>query len=88
VARCTRWRVIHIREEDVAELKKWRRSNNRTNWAKAVVILDSHKGTALTGLCTKVEKSLRLVKRWLVAFGKKGIDGLRGRDKYRLNPDK
>jgi transposase len=88
VASCTRWRVTHIREEDIAELKKWRRSNNRTNWAKAVVILDSHSGAALTGLCPKVEKSFRLVKRWLVAFEKKGIDGLRGRDKKRLNPDK
>ncbi len=88
VARCTKWRIIHIREEDAAELKKWRRSNNRTNWAKAVVILDSHKGKTLTGLCTKVEKSIRVARRWIAAFEKKGIDGLRGRDKHRLNPDK
>jgi transposase len=88
VARCTRWRVTHIREEDVAELKKWRRSNNRSNWAKAVVILDLHKGTTLASICTKVEKSLRLVKRWIVAFEKKGVDGLRERNKYCLNPDK
>jgi transposase len=88
VARCTKWRVIHIREEDASELKKWRRSNNRTNWAKAAVILDSHKGKALISLCAKVEKSIRVVRRWIAAFKKKGIDGLRGRDKYRVNPDK
>jgi len=88
VARSTTWRITHIRKDDLSELKKWRRSNNRTNWAKAVVVLDSHEGAALTGLHSKVEKSPRLVKRWLGAFKKKGINGLHGREGKRLNPDK
>jgi transposase len=88
VASCTTHRVTDIREEEVAELKKWRRSNNRTYWAKAVVVLESHRGAALTRVCSKVEKSSRLAKRWIATFEKEGIDGLRGRDKKRLNPDK
>lgn len=51
-------------------------------------MLDSHEGAALTGLYSKVEKSPRLVKRWLGAFKKKGINGLRGRQGKNLNPDK
>jgi transposase len=88
VARYTTWRITQVCEEDVVELKKWRRSNNRTNWAKAVVVLDSHRGAGLKGLCSKVEKSLRLLKRWLVAYKQRGMDGLRGREKKHLNPDK
>ena len=35
-------RITDVCEEDLVELKKWRRLNNRTNWAKAVVVLDAH----------------------------------------------
>src|SRR5215469_15072162 len=29
----TKWQVPHITQEDMDELKKWRRSNDRTRWA-------------------------------------------------------
>lgn len=87
VDRCTPWH-IHIREEDVVELEKWRHSNNRTNWAMAVVVLDSNKGTGLTNLCSKIEKSPRLVRRWLKAYKLRGMDSLRRSEGRRLNPEK
>jgi transposase len=87
VARCTPWH-IHIREEDEVELEKWRRSNNRTNWAMAVVVLASNKGKGLTNLCSKIERSPRLVRRWLKAYKQRGLDGLRRSEEKRLSPEK
>ena len=72
-----KWRVTHVLEQDVSELKKWRRSNNRTKWAKAVAILDLNQGTPITILCSKLEKSLRVIKRWRKAYIENGLDGLR-----------
>jgi transposase len=72
----SKWRVTHILEQDVSELKKWRRSNNRTKWAKAVAILDLNQGTRITILCSKLEKSLRVIKRWRKAYIENGLDGL------------
>ena len=84
----TKWRTTIVCEKDLVELKKWRRSNNRTNWAKAVVVLDSQGGAELKSLCSKVEKSIRLLKRWLSAFNQKGMDGLRGHGKRHQNLNK
>jgi transposase len=85
----SKWRITHVCEEDLAELKRWRRSSNRTNWAKAVVVLDSQGEASLKSLCSKVEKPVRLLRKWLGAFQQKGMDGLRSRhEKKHLNPDK
>jgi hypothetical protein len=67
------WRVTHILEQDVSELKKWRRSNNRIKWAKSVAILDLNQGTPITILCSKLEKSLRVIKRWRKAYIENGF---------------
>jgi transposase len=87
LGRCTPWH-IHIKKEDMAELLKWRHSNNRTDWAMAVAVLDSNKRTGLTSLCTKIEKSPRLVRRWLKTYKQTGLEGLRRSEKKRLNPEK
>ncbi len=84
----TTWRITHVCEEDLVELEKWRRSNNRTNWAKAVVVLDSQRGAELKSLCAKVERSTRLLKRWLIAFKQDGMAGLRRNKIRNVNPDK
>jgi transposase len=79
--RCTPWRAVNLRDEDVSVLTKWRRSNNRRKWAKAVVILDSSAGVNMTALCAKLEKSPRIIKRWLSSYNQKGIDGVKDREK-------
>src|SRR3990172_10740388 len=73
----SKWRVTHISGQDVLELKKWRRSNNRIKWAKAVAILDLNQGTPITLLCSKLEKSLRIIKRWRQTYMDNGLDALR-----------
>jgi transposase len=72
-----KWAVRYLSEEDMIVLKKWRRSNNRLLWAKAVTILDSHQGTTIVNLCLKLEKGRRIIERWINAFRDKGLDGLR-----------
>jgi hypothetical protein len=52
-----KWSVFHIAKEDMPELMRWRRSSDRVKWAKAVIIIDSHKGIGPTSLSSKVEKS-------------------------------
>jgi len=63
------------------ELKRWRRSNDRIKWAKAVVVIDSHRGAGPTNLSSKVEKCPRIVKRWIEAFIQKGMHALRANRK-------
>ena len=82
----SKWRVTHILEQDVSELKKWRHSNNRIKWAKAVAILDLNQGTSITTLCSKLEKSLRVIKRWRRAYIENGLDGLRSPQYRRHSP--
>ena len=73
---CAKWHVAHLPQEDLSALRKWRNSNNRTRWAKAVALMESYKGANLASLCVKIEKSPRIVKRWMAAYDQKGIAGL------------
>ena len=79
----TKWQVPYITQEDVDELKRWRRSNDRTRWAKAVVVIDSHRGIGTTNLSSKVEKSCRIVKSWIDAYKQQGMVALRANRKRR-----
>jgi transposase len=84
----TKWQVPRITQEDMDELKKWRRSNDRTRWAKAVVVIDSHRGIGTTNLSSKVEKSCRIVKSWIDAYNQQGIPALRANRKRRQGSKK
>ena len=84
----TKWQVPHIAHEDMVELKRWRRSNDRTNWAKAVVVIDSHRGVGPTNLSSKVEKCRRIAKSWIDAYIQKGMSALRANRKRRRCSEK
>jgi len=84
----TKWQVPHITQEDMDELKRWRRSNDRSRWAKAVVVIDSHRGIGTTNLSSKVEKSCRIVKSWIDAYKQQGILALRANRKRRQSSKK
>jgi transposase len=79
----SKWRVPHIAQEDMLELMRWRRSSDRVKWAKAVVVIDSHRGIGPTSLSSKVEKSPRIVKRWIGDYLKGGMNALRVKRKNR-----
>jgi len=80
--------VPFISERDINILKLWRRSNNRQLWAKAVTILDRHNGEPITSLCMKLEKSHRIIERWINTYLEKGIDGLYSPESRSMNPEK
>jgi transposase len=84
----TKWRVPRITPEDMVELKRWRRSNDRSKWAKAVVVIDSHRGVGPTNLSSKVEKCPRIVKRWIKAYIQKGMHALRATRNKRQCPER
>ncbi len=79
-------RVPHVAQEDMPELMRWRRSSDRVKWAKAVVVIDSHRGIGPTSLSSKVEKSPRIVKRWIGDYLRGGMDALRVKRKNRQGP--
>jgi len=83
-----KWRVPRIAQEDMPELIRWRRSNDRVKWAKAVVVIDSHRGIGPTNLSSKVEKSPRIVKRWIGDYLQGGMDALRVKRKYHQGPER
>jgi transposase len=76
------WRVSHVLDEDLPELQRWRRSNDRSQWAKAAVVLESHHGAGLSSLCAKVERSPRIVKGWIRNYVQQGLNGLRPSEKH------
>jgi hypothetical protein len=83
-----RWRILQIPQQDASELSKWRRSNDRAKWAKSVAILGLSRGTSITHLGSKLEKSLRVIKRWRKAYIAHGLDGLRSPQRRKQNQDK
>jgi transposase len=83
-----KWRALPISQEDMLELKKWRRSNDRTKWAKAVVLMDSHQGNRPEDLSSKVEKCPRLVKEWVETYMQSGLHALCSNRKKRQSPEK
>lgn len=71
-----KWQIGHIPTQDRVELRKWRRSNSRTKWCKSVAILELGKGLPITSISSKLEKSVRIIKRWRTAYLDHGLNGL------------
>lgn len=72
-----KWQIACIPPEDFLELRKWRKSNSRTKWCKSVAILELGMGLPITSISSKLEKSVRIIKRWRSAYLECGLDGLR-----------
>lgn len=79
--------VPFISENDMVALKKWRLSNNRRLWSKAVAILETNRGATVSSLCTKLEKGRRIIERWAKVYCEKGLEGLRRSQVRSQNPD-
>ena len=79
--------VPFISENDMVVLNKWRLSNNRRLWSKAVAILETNRGATVSGLCTKLEKGHRIIERWVKVYCEKGLEGLRRSQGRSQNPD-
>jgi transposase len=68
--------IRFIRDKDASVLRKWRSSNDKRNWQKAVAILES-RNQSIKGIATKIERSEDHVRSWIQAFNRFGLEGLR-----------
>jgi len=66
-------RVRFIAAEDLKILSTWRNATDHRQWQKAVVIMDSYRGTSLVDLAAKVEATIEAVENWVMRYKKGGI---------------
>lgn len=74
-----RFRVRFIRDADGSILREWRASNNKKNWQKAVAILEN-RNSSLENIAAKIERAKGNVEKWIKAFNRFGLDGLKKPD--------
>ena len=75
-ANYNKWKILHISNEDMMTLKKWRLSNERRKWERAVALLELHKGTNISQISKKIERSCRTIRKWRSVYTSKGITHL------------
>ncbi len=71
-----RFRIRFISNTDASILKGWRASNNKKLWQKAVSILES-RNLSPEEIAAKVEQTEGNVERWIKAFNRFGLEGLK-----------
>ncbi|HMK23406.1 MAG TPA: hypothetical protein VK466_13815, partial [Terriglobales bacterium] len=63
------------RGEDHATLLKWRESNDKRLWEKAVTVLEN-RNFSLEEIAEKIERPVNVLRRWILAFNHRGMLGL------------
>ena len=64
-----------MRAEDYATLLKWRESNDKRLWEKAVTVLEN-RNLSLETIAEKIERPVNVLQRWILAFNHRGMLGL------------
>jgi transposase len=77
-----RYRIRFIRVKDGLVLREWRASNDKKHWQKAVTILES-RNLSPKNIAAKIERSENDVEKWIQAFNRFGLDGLKKPDGHR-----
>ena len=67
--------IRFVRAEDHSTLLKWRESNDKTLWGKAVTVLEN-RNLSLEKIAEKIERPVDTIQRWIIAFNYYGILGL------------
>jgi len=71
-----KWRIKDISKETEKTLRTWRASNLKSQWERAVALLDLHKGVQITIISKKIERSCKTIKKWHAVFTCKGLEHL------------
>jgi transposase len=66
-------KIDKIEPDDLKILYEWRLSTDRGKWEKAVALLGLHNEENITDISKKIERSIRTIKKWIVAFLDKGL---------------
>lgn len=69
-----KWKIDQIEANDLKLLNKWRLSNDRSKWEKAIALLGLHKGKSILDLSKKIERSTKTIKKWAVTFKETGLE--------------
>jgi transposase len=85
--RPNKWKIEHIESNDLKLLNKWRTSVDRAKWEKAVAILGLHEGLPITIIGRKVERSIKTIKKWRIAFLTRGIEHIDLRRTRKVSDD-
>jgi len=80
------WQVQNIPDEDLKILKRWRRSQDRRKWERAVVILESYQNKPSSEIAEKVDRSVDRIRDWINEYKGGGISALE-KPSYRTNPN-
>jgi transposase len=67
---------IVVNNNDLQILRKWKLSNNRQLWERAVAILAMSNGDNVASICRKIERSPQTIKRWCQIYAAGGFDQL------------
>jgi transposase len=68
--------LIHfVRADDHATLLKWRASNDKRLWGKAVTVLEN-RNLSLEKISEKIERPINVIRRWIRDFNYRGMPGL------------
>src|SRR5215472_8451994 len=70
-----RW-TVPIVNDDYKVLRRWRSSNDKRKWQRAVALLDLHRHRTLASICQKLERSPKTIKRWRRILLTKGLASL------------
>jgi transposase len=76
LSRKTIIRVRNISLEDMATLKKWKRSGVKWKWERATVLFDSFNGECVENLTRKVERGKKKIKAWIRSYESDGLTAL------------
>lgn len=76
--------VRFITARDYRILLTWRRSKDKKNWERAVVLLENRSMT-LKDISAKIEVPLRKIRKWIRRFNQNGLAGL---NEVRKKPDR
>jgi transposase len=81
-----RWRIRFVRQEDKLQLVKWRESNDKRLWQKAVTILDN-RSFIPEEIAKKVELPVDAIRGWITTYNHQGLAGL-NRPRKKRSPGK
>jgi hypothetical protein len=70
-----RSRIRFVRQEDKLQLVKWRESNDKRLWQKAVTVLDNRR-LIPEEIVKKVELPVDAIKDWITTYNHQGLAGL------------
>jgi transposase len=67
---------IVVNHNDLPTLGKWKLSNNRRLWERAVAILAMSNGENVASISSKIERSPQTIKKWCQIYAAGGFDQL------------